>query len=216
VAIKHKLNIISLGAYILKVQRSGIKLTEYKDQFRQIRHGHYDEFLKSVRILFPDKKIEDAIKVKYDSGKIRVSNFSQKEGCDFEGLLNAESGVATLGNHIYRVYGKASDPEFTTNLLECVIEFELGFRNALCNELMKREIDHNFINELKVEIEDIITLVCLFKEVTNQDKEVFQTGRKFINYVKHKNLRGFENVEDGVKKFSEAFDLSTAHGFILI
>lgn len=67
---------------------------------------------------------------------------------------------------------------------------------------MKRNINHHFVNELKVEIEDIVTLVCMFKEVKEEDKEVFQTGRKSINYVKHKRLRGFQSVEQGELKLS--------------
>ncbi len=133
-----------------------------------------------------------------------------------EGLLNAETGVARFGNHLFKIYGNATDPEFTTNLLECVIEYELGFRNALCNELMKRNINHNFVQDLKIELQDLIDIVCMFRDFNQQDKETFHLGRKFINYVKHNNLNAFASVEEAVEKFSKAYHLMTAHGLVLI
>lgn len=213
--------IAHVGAFMFKHIRAETNIHKFKQEFRCLRHGHYDELIERVRSYFPDVEMESPIIVAYDIGKgeptTDKSTFNQRMMCDFVGIINCQKPMHHFAQLLVTEYGKIKDEEFETKVFQEVVLYELGLRNALCNAYKNNEWEHNLISSLRLEMEDVIDELAYIYNLTPENIDLLTKGRQFRNYVKEKKLRKnqFESSAQALIKFKEAITLAKQLEFSL-
>lgn len=177
--------------YMLKVLKSGIDTSKYRQEFAAIRHGNYEEFIDLVKGRIPFMVI-----------------YGQEEGerlFDFAGLFVAGPSLAKFANQCFLEYGKIPDQDVSTEVYQNVAYFEAAIRMHANNR------------KLLGEKEDFIHVINKLGESMSlpQDEiDKLQQGRMFLNMIKHfKNQ--FPSWEEGNAAFEEAFAVINKHRILI-
>jgi hypothetical protein len=209
-------NIGHVGAFMFKHIRANTDITYYEEEFRCIRHGHYDELFERVKTYFPEDAIESPILTIYNGHRENATPtsdktvFTQRLQCDFVGLMNNQPAMYYFSKLLLKAYGAIADEQFETKVFQQVVLFELGLRNALCNDYIKYGWDHNLIAEMRMELTDVIDELSWINEYNPEQIELLNKGRQFRNYVKTKELRRaqFSSPEEALEKFHSVIRLT--------
>lgn len=196
-----------VGGFMLKHIRANTPITEFADEFRYIRHGHYDTLIETVQKRFPGNQFRSPIQVGYFNGEITTNNFTQRNHCDFVGIMNSQKPLNEFSKLLLAKYPIIKDPEFETRVFQEVILFELSIRNNLSNQYLNRGWNHNELTDTKIDLEPAINKLCELKEFNSDIKELFHTARQFRNYVVKQKLGptyNFKTGEEGLLKFRQA------------
>jgi hypothetical protein len=185
--------------YMLKVLKSGVTITNFKNEFGHIRHGNYLDFLNLVQGPIPEM-------VTYKNGHISNDNVPRKTDCDFELLLKSGPSLSIFYNNCTKVYGQFKDNDIPDEIYYKVVLFEIGLRMHANNSGLLGERE-NLI--------DVINKLGLHKPISLADIDDLHKGRVFINMIKHfKNQ--FPSWSDGISAFNRAYEIIEKHEFTII
>ena len=177
--------------YMLKVLKSGIDTSKFRQEFASIRHGNYEEFIKLVNGRFPFMII-----------------YGQEEGkklFDFAGLVAAGPSLVGFGNDCFRAYGGMSDNDVSGDTYQKVAYFEAAIRMHANN--------HDLLGD-KENLVDVIDKLGKKMELSQTEIDTLQLGRKFLNMIKHYNNQ-FPSWEEGNKAFEKAFNILTKYRILI-
>ena len=185
-----KLIIEHAVGYMLKVMKSGVPIKKYKDEFAAIRHGNYFDFINLVSGQIPTILV-------YREGEIIIDSKANKEDCDFLGLLKSGPSLLNFFTDCKLVYGVVNDSDISDEIFGKVVLFEISLRMNANNNLLinKREDLINVINRL-----------CLLKNFSQTEIDIFHKGRSFLNMIKHKKNQ-FSSWSEGITMFNISNEL---------
>ncbi len=185
--------------YMLKVIKSGKKITKFKDEFAAIRHGNYFEFLDMVKGPIP-------FMVTYSAGIITTDNTPTKDDCDFGGLIKAGPSLVLFYKNCLSEYGLMQDTDISNDTYGKVVLFEISLRMHANNNKLLNERD-DLIN--------VIDKLSTFKKLDQTDTDKLHLGRKFLNMIKH-NKNQFSSWREGINSFESAYDILIKHQITVI
>jgi hypothetical protein len=187
--------------YMLKVIKSGIKISAYKDEFNAIRHGDYKSFLQEMKEPIP-------FMIKYQNGVITNEEGNPNYDCDFEGLSKAGSSLRKFYKDCLKVYGIIIDKDVDDLIYYKVVTFEIAIRMHANNE--------NLLSKThRTDLEKVIDILCDSKNITDLDKDKIHQARRFLNMVKHfKNQ--FPSWAEGQKHFLEGYEVLKRHNMLIV
>ena len=178
--------------YMLKVLKSGIKISAYKAEFDAIRHGDYKIFLLLVGGKVPFMVI-------FNNGKIHSEENNPNYECDFEGLIKSEDSLKIFYENCFREYGTITDPDILDEIYDKVFTFEIALRMHANNvNLLSKERRYN--------LEEVINKLCAYKSLSQIEIENIQNARRFVNMIKHFNHQ-YPSWPEGIKHFLSGFGI---------
>lgn len=187
--MKELLAIEAVAGYMLKAMKLGKDLSEFKDEFKAIRHGRYDDFIALIGGDLP--KV-----ILYDTGTVKTGYFKQFDYGDFMGLINSRESLQIFYNKCYNEYGELNDLDLCDNVYYHAVMFEISLRMHANN--------YNLLSN-KSELKVVISKLCAFLKLSQADYELLDNGRKFINFIKHKEgKKNFTTWEQEVLSFKKA------------
>lgn len=174
--------------YMLKVMKSGLAITKFKDEFDAIRHGNYFDFLNLVNGPIPFMAV-------FKNGKITTDTTPKKNDCDFEGLLKAGPSLIIFYNSCFEAYRQILDSDISDEIYGKAALFEISLRMHSNN--------NKLLNE-REKLIDVINKLCKFKNIPQTDIEKLHKGRIFLNMIKH-NKNQFPNWKNGILAFEDSY-----------
>lgn len=173
--------------YMLKVWKSQKEIIKYKSEFNAIRHGDYFEFINLIKEPFEPF-------VSYKNGVISLETESNKEDCDFEGLMKSGNSMLKFYKGCLQEYGLIKDDDISDNIYYEVALFEISIRMHAKN------------NNLITEREDLITILpklCKHNNISESEIILIDKGRIFLNMIKHYKSQ-YPTWDDGIENFKLA------------
>lgn len=116
-----KLIIEHTVGYMLKVLKSGKKISAFKAEFNAIKHGDYKTFLSLVKGKVPFMVI-------YNNGKICTEENNPNYECDFEGLIKSGDSLKIFYKNCFKEYGTITEPDILDEVYDKVVTFEIAIR----------------------------------------------------------------------------------------
>jgi hypothetical protein len=176
--------------YMLKVLKSGKKITHFKDEFGHIRHGNYFDFLNLVQGPIPPMTT-------YNNGIITNDNTPRKTDCDFALLLKSGPSLMIFFKSCTEVYGHILDNDVPDNIYRKAVLFEISLRMHANNDELLSE---------REQLIDVINKLSAHKNIQQTDIDHLHSGRVFINMIKHfKNH--YPSWADGISAFNKAYEI---------
>jgi hypothetical protein len=187
--------------YMLKVLKSKKKITAYKDEFDAIRHGDYKSFLSLVGGKVPFIVI-------YNNGKIHSEENNPNYECDFEGLLKSGNSLRVFYQNCLKEYGIITDYEIPDEVYEKVVTFEIAIRmHANNNKLLSKE--------KRMDLDEVINLLCNFKSLSGSEKEGVYQARRFVNMIKHFKHQ-FPSWSEGINHFLAGYSVLEKYKILIV
>lgn len=178
--------------YMLKVIKSGIKITKFKREFDAIKHGDYNCFINLIGCGIPNNIVF------YKEGEIIPTEKQiEVENVDFLHLNLSSISLKDFYSKCYFEYGEIKDSELSTNDFENLANFEMVLRMFFNNE---------FITEKRVRLFDIIEILLIHKKIPRDEIDIVQKGREFLNMVKGHKAK-FKSTEEGLNFFKKALSI---------
>lgn len=177
--------VFKLNGYLIKI------MSQKRDQhigFKSLRHGNYGELINRM-------KTSKNVIVAYNNGVIkREDEITQENDGDIVTLLTAFNAIQKLGDVVFKQHGNIPDKTISAKIYDKLGEYELGLR-----------IIYNKTNSYVDGIE--LNQIIKSFNISDSDKIKLENGRKFLNAVKHNDLKNkFNTWKDGIEKFNEAFE----------
>lgn len=178
--------------YMLKVIKSGTKITKFKNEFNAIKHGDYVCFINLIDVGIP-KDITF-----YKEGEIIASEKQiEAKNTDYLLLLLASFSLKQFYKECFAEYGEIEDLEISNIDFESLANFEMTLR-MFYNNIS--------VNEKRIDLIDVINILLTKKEIPKNEIEIVQKGRDFLNMVKgHKSK--FNSIEVGLIAFSKSLNV---------
>ena len=184
--------------YLLKVMKSGKRISKFHDEFSSVRHGNYYDFINLIKEQIPEMVV-------YNKGHIEVNPQLKKNDIDFIGLIKAGPSCRKFYKECYKEYGAIKDCDVPDSIFYEVALFEISLRMHANNYglLKKRE-----------SLENVISKICEFKGMTVEETEIIQNGRRFSNMIKHYKSQ-FDTWEAGINAFKKAYFLKNEYNIYI-
>lgn len=184
---------------MLKVWKANKKITKFKSEFNAIRHGDYFEFINLIAEPFTTF-------VSNKNGVVSSETKSNKEDCDFIGLVKSSNSMWKFYKECLQEYGDKVDNDIEDKLYHDVALFEISIRMHAKN--------HNLITE-REDLKTIIPKLCKHNNISETDMILIDKGRIFLNMIKHfKNQ--FSTWEEGIENFTIANQTIIRYGITVI
>lgn len=178
-----KYSIGTVVGYVLKIIKTGKKVTKFKKEFTFLKHGNYPKFIKSMNGNVPEI-------VMGTLEQIEVNPKPKAENIDFVGLFMAGPSLKDFYQKCFDEYGEFIDNEISDDLYYEIGMFEITIR-IHANIYKKIEENHS--------LEQIINDLGEHLGLTANEKNTLQKARKLLNAIKHgkkKNYSWFEGTND--------------------
>ena len=186
-----RLIISAVVGYMLKVLKSQKEISNGKKEFDAIRHGDYAKFIKLVDGPIP-------FTVTYHEGKITSGNIPpQEDDIDFALLIKAGPSLKIFYANCLQTYGPINDSDLTDDIFELLAIFEITLRMHASNNKLATATDV---------LSDVITRLCILKEISPDETATIHSGRKFLNMVKH-NKNQFSTWSEGASILEKAHEI---------
>lgn len=155
-------------SYIIKIMKlkSSDLYILYREDFINIRHGFYDNFMSNEQIPFI---------VMYDNGQVSIPTNTQDIDFSFGKLLSIGPKLRSLYNNLFSTFGDINDQNISDDIYKKLARFEIGLR-------IHAELKN--IN-LNLKFEFIINELIKIDNINIEEADLLQNGRKFLNAVKH-------------------------------
>ncbi|WP_157611480.1 hypothetical protein [Sediminibacterium salmoneum] len=189
--IKNEILIIEAAVgYMLKVIKSGKRISKFKTEFSAIRHGNYFEFINLVKGPLP-------FMVTYRNGAVYVDDKNNQDDFDFAGLFKAGASLKIFYDNCIDFYGEIIDSDIS-DLTYCKLAyFEISLRMHSNNKnLVAKEAT----------LEKVIDAIVLQYSLSMNESQTLHSGRKFLNMVKHYKSQ-FKTWADGTEALKNALYL---------
>jgi hypothetical protein len=172
--------------YMYKVQKNGLDMSDFHQEFAAIRHGDYYKFFNLIG------KEVDFVLV-YDNGKIDKGKKIDKNEIAFVALIKSAESMKDFFKRCTERYGLINDPNLNDEDFRRAATFEISLRiHANDKRLPAKEIT----------LEKVIDSL----EITDEEKGIFHKGRRFINDIKRPyKLKG--SWSESLLGFNEAYQL---------
>ena len=189
---KDKLIFDVVVGYMLKVIKSGAEITKFKEEFVAIKHGDYINFISLLGVEVP-KNI-----VVFKEGEIIPSEKQiEIKNADFILLLLASNSLRSFYSKCHKEFGEINDSELLNEDFEKLANFEIVLRMFFNNV---------FITKKRATLMSVIIHVLRDKGVSEEEIQIVQKGREFLNMVKGHKAK-FSSIEEGLIAFRNAFDV---------
>lgn len=181
--------------YMLKVKKSGVTITKYKDEFDAIRHGNYYDFVNLV-----DGPTVEFIAV-WNAGNISTDPSIQTDDCDMVRLFKVGPSLRQFYQQCRSEYGNIVDNDVSDEIFEKVALFEIALRMHANNKLIKERQD----------LIDVIKILGQHNNLPQVEIDKLHQGRIFINMIKHfKNQ--FPSWNEGI---SGSFEKTSVYSYLI-
>lgn len=198
--MEKKLLIIEFAVgYMLKVLKSGVKITEYKTEFAAIRHGNYFEFINLVKGELP-------FMVTYRAGDVYIDDQNNPDDIDFAGLMKAGNSLKMFYENCIEFYGKIIDPDISDKEYCKLASFEISLR---------MHANNYHLTDKNAEIQKVIDVVGRHFKLTAYEIELLHDGRRFLNMVKHFKKQ-FNTWDEGINALQLALTVLSNHKLTII
>jgi hypothetical protein len=197
---KEKLLYDVVVGYMLKVIKSGIKITKFKNEFNAVKHGDYIEFINLI-----GKGIPTDIVILKEGESIPTEKQLGIKNADFIFLLLAAPSLQKFLINCYEEFGEIVDNDLKDIDFENLANFEMVLRLFFNN---------SFINEDRINLIDVINIILREKEVSPQEIGIVQNGRRFLNMVKGHNSK-FTSFQEGLIAFSDSLQVLEKYDILL-
>jgi hypothetical protein len=182
--------------YMLKVIKSKAKITKYKSEFNAIKHGDYISFINLIGVGIPKN-----IVVLKEGEIIPTENQMEMKNADFLFLLLSGPSLLHFYEKCHKEYGDILDSDLRDKDFENLANFEMALRMS---------VNNIFIIEHRIDLINVINLLCKDLMVPENEIEIIQKGREFLNMIKgHKSK--FLSYEDGLNAFSKSLKILKKH-----
>ena len=176
--------------YMLKIIKSGTKITKFKNKFNAIKHGDYVCFIELLNVGIPD----DIVVNKIGEGITPTEKQLEFKNVDFLFLLLASKSLLKFYQECLFEYGEIIDEDLSDKDFENLANFEM---------ILRMFYNITFDYNGRINLIDIIQSYMSHKNISEIEIEKVQLGRVFLNMVKgHK--ANFKNYDDGLLAFNEA------------
>lgn len=189
---------IAVG-YMLKVIKSRKSITLYKSEFASIRHGDYYTFINLVGGEIP-------FMVTYQNGQVFIDNKNNLNDLDFSSLLKAGNSLKIFYERCIEHYGEIIDNDISDKIYCLLAYFEISLRMHANN--------YHLIQKNET-LYTIIEIVCSHFKLTNEEKLLLQSGRRFLNMVKHNKCQ-FSTWSLGQETFLKAILVLNKHKLTVV
>jgi hypothetical protein len=179
--------------YVLKVIKSGVNISEFKDSFNAIKHGDYVCFIELLNTSIP----ENISVNKIGKGKISLDEQLKQKNVDFLFLLLSSKSLMKFYQECYLIYGEIIDNDLTDNDFENLANFEMVLRMFFNNE---------FSYDKRVTLIDIINVYLNHIGASKAEIRKVQEGRTFLNMVKGHKAK-FKSYREGLFLFNESLEV---------
>lgn len=173
--------------YMLKVLRSRKRLTKFNSEFKAIRHGNYPQFIQLVKGEMPPNVV-------LKDGVIRQNASIEEDDHDILGLFLSGPALQRFYKECCSVYGSIESDTIPDFVYYNAALFELSLRVTAFNNPQFME---------RMDLKDIISMVGTMKKLTEEEVNALQSGRRFVNFLKH-NKPKFESIEEGMNILHKA------------
>ncbi|MFT4644844.1 MAG: hypothetical protein ACI8ZX_001251 [Planctomycetota bacterium] len=188
--------------YMLKIIKSGIKITKFKNKFNAIKHGDYVSFIELLKVGIP----EDIVVNKIGEGIIATEKQLEQKNVDFLFLLLASKSLLEFYKECYFEYGEIIDKDLSDKDFENLANFEM---------ILRMFYNNTFEYNGRINLIDIIEKYMNHTGISKSEIEKVQIGRTFLNMVKgHK--ANFESYNQGLIAFNESLKILGKHKIELL
>ena len=186
--------------YMLKVIKSGTKITKFKNEFNAIKHGDYVGFINLIGVGIP-KDVTF-----YKEGEIIPSEKQiEAKNTDFLLLLLSSISLTEFYKKCFAEYGEINDLELSNIYFERLANFEMTLRMFYNNI---------FVNDKRIALFDVIKILLTEKEIPKNEIELVQKGRDFLNMIKGHKAK-FNSIEEGRTAFSNSLNILNKYEIII-
>lgn len=185
--------------YMLKVLRSRQKLTIFAAEFKAIRHGNYPQFIQLVKGEVPPNVV-------FKDGVVRQNALIEEDDHDFLGLFLAGPALEKFYKECSAVYGSLEDDNIPDFVYYNAALLEVSLRVTAFNDPEFKE---------RMDLIDIISIVGTMKKLTEEQVSALQSGRKFVNFLKH-NKPKFESIEEGMNILHKAIIICNDNDIVVM
>jgi hypothetical protein len=199
--VEEKLIYDFVVGYMLKVIKSKAKITKYKNEFNAIKHGDYVCFINSIGIGIPND-----ITVLKEGEIIPTEKQMEMKNADFLFLLLASPSLLNFYAKCHQEYGNILDSDLSDKDFENLANFEM---------VLRMSVNNIFIIENRIELINVINLLCKDLLIPENEIEIIQKGREFLNMVKgHK--ANFSSYQDGLSVFSKSLEILKKYNIVVM
>jgi hypothetical protein len=185
--------------YMLKAMKLKEDTSLFRREFASIRHGNYFEFTELIKGEIPTVVV-------YNKGEIQANSKIKKEEIDFVGLIKSGPSMIKFHEKCFAEFGKLVDKDIPDDIYEKIALFEISLRMHANNK--------NLINSHEDLIEVILKL-SKSKNLTKNQVEKLQNGRRFLNMIKHPKNQ-FPSWNNGINAFNKAYSICQKHSLTVI
>jgi hypothetical protein len=199
---KEKLIYDFVVGYMLKVIKSKAVITKYKEEFNSIKHGDYVCFINLLNIGIPNNII---VAKEGEVELIPTEKQMEMKNVDFLFLLLSAPALNEFYLKCYQEFGNITDKDLSDEDFEKVANFEM---------VLRMRVNNRYRIEQKIELINVINLLCSDLLIPKNEVDKIQKGREFINMVKGHRPK-FPSYKEGLKVFSEAVEVLKKYDIIL-
>ena len=181
-----KLIIEVVVGYMYKVQKNGLNVSNFHDEFAAIRHGDYFKFFNLI-----GKEIHFI--VTYDEGEIKKNKNVEEEDIAIVALTKSAESLKDFHKRCYQEFGDIDDPDLSDEDFERAALFELSLRIHSNNKRLSRN---------ETTFENVINSLSL----SDSEKSIMHEGRRFLNNIKRPKKMKSPWVKS-LEKFNHAYKL---------
>ena len=193
---KDKLIFDVVVGYMLKVIKSGNKIIKFKNEFNAIKHGDYGCFINLLQIGIPNN-----VAVSIDGEIIPTEKQLLTKNCDYLLLILWGPSLNEFYLQCKKEYGAIIDNDLTDEDFEKLSNFEM---------VLRLFVNNTFIINDRIDLINVINLLCNDIGIPQYEIEIIQKGRKFLNMVKGHKLK-FSNYQEGLNYFLRALSILEKH-----
>ena len=196
---KQQLIIGVIVGYMLKVMKANKKELKFIKEFACIRHGNYPEFIKLVNGPIPEIVI-------YDRGELKINPEPQENSFDFVGLLMSAPSMKRFYDKCFKEYEFFIDEDIPDEIYYQLAIYEITIR-----------IHANKFKTLKKSetFESIINNLGEYLDLSIDEIEIIQKGRKLLNMTKHGQKKNY-SWREAQSEFEKSFQYMKEKNITLI
>lgn len=197
---KDKLIFDVVVGYMLKVIKSRNKITKFKNEFNAIKHGDYGCFINLLQIGIPNN-----VAVSIDCEIIPTEKQLLTKNCDYLLLILSGPSLNEFYLQCKKEYGAIIDNDLTDEDFEKLANFEM---------VLRMFVNNIFSINGRIDLINLINLLGNDMGIPQDEIEIIQKGREFLNMVKGHKPK-FSSYYEGLNYFVRALSILEKYEIIV-